>query len=67
MTDAERVEALRKLLAPVITWYRNVEAEREAEDDPDDAYDASYLYDETVNQFDQFHHGVYQQIIEILL
>jgi hypothetical protein len=63
VTDTERVQELRKLLAPIIHWYQEIEAQ--AKTDPDE-YDSSYLYDMTVTKFEEFHHGVYQQIIELL-
>lgn len=58
-TDSDRISELRKELAPVIDWYTRILAEGEP--------DLSYLYDSTVDQFEQLHHGIYQLIIEALL
>jgi hypothetical protein len=58
VTDGERVERLRTILAPVIAWYQQVEAEGEP--------DGSYLYDMTPDQFERLPHGIYQEVIEAL-
>ena len=58
MTDTEKVAALRKILQPIIKWYRITEAGE---------VDGSYLYDVTVDEFERcLRRGDYQQIIEIL-
>lgn len=59
MTDTERIEKLRTVLAPVIDWYTKVEEEGEP--------DSSYLYDTTYERFnDLISQGDFQEIIELL-
>ena len=58
MSDSEKIEALRKTLAPVINWYNKVLEDGEP--------DASYLYDVTSERFDDLSRGDFQHIIEIL-
>lgn len=58
MTDTEKIESLRKTLAPIISWYNEVLKEGEP--------DSSYLYDETCEQFNSLSRGDFQQIIEVL-
>lgn len=59
MDDRERVEGLRKVLAPVIAWYKQVEEDGEP--------DSSYLYDETEQRFaEKLRAGDFQAVIELL-
>lgn len=58
MSDTEKLDKLRTILRPVITWYEKVLAEGE----PDD----SYLYDVTYEKFEELSRGDFQSIIEIL-
>lgn len=58
MSNDERVNALRKILKPIIDWYTKIEEEGEP--------DSSYLYDTTCDRFNDLSRGDLQQIIEIL-
>jgi len=59
MSDTEKIEKLQNILKSIIDWYKATEVEGEP--------DSSYLYDVTVEQFENnLSRGDYQQIIEIL-
>ena len=58
MSDTEKLEELRKILKPILTWYEKVLEEGEP--------DSSYLYDTTVEEFNNLSRGDFQNIIEIL-
>jgi hypothetical protein len=59
MSNDEKIAELRKILKPIIEWYRKVEGDGEP--------DSSYLYDTTHEVFsDYLSRGDYQSIIEIL-
>ncbi|MFI9507273.1 hypothetical protein [Nocardia sp. NPDC052566] len=58
-TPEQKIEALRAILKPVIDWYEGVLAQGEP--------DGSYLYDATIEQFqDRLNRGDFQSIIEIV-
>ena len=59
MSDSEKLEELRKILSPILEWYKKVKEDGEP--------DSSYLYDETCEQFNDLSRGDFQNIVEILL
>lgn len=58
MSNDEKVARLQQLLKPIIDWYKQAEA--------DSDIDSSYLYDMTVERFDDLGRGDFQEIVEIL-
>jgi hypothetical protein len=59
MTDTEKLAQIRRILQPIIEWYKKIEEDGEP--------DGSYLYDVTVEKFEELlRRGDYQQIIELL-
>lgn len=64
MTDAEKLEKLRRELRPIIDWYRNI-LENGSPDGDEDPRD--YLYDETWRAMRPLSRGAHQLIIETLL
>lgn len=59
MKDTEKVAQLQKILKPIIEWYKEVEENGTSDD--------SYLYDTTVDKFEEeLKRGDYQEIIELL-
>lgn len=59
MSDTEKLDQLRTILRPVITWYEQTLADGEP--------DSSYLYDVTCEKFEEeLSRGDFRSIIEIL-
>lgn len=60
MNNDEKIAELQKILKPTIDWYRKIKADGEP--------DSSYLYDTTIEVFnDNQTRGDIQNVIEILL